>query len=188
MRAAPGPPAACPGWLSSFPPGPSFPRRGTLPSNAEQTVIRSFRAILADLPEEAEVADSDLSRDGLSGLEHFIPAVLGVTCPEWTTERLDGVLPVVVRKLGAGEIEVLGIGVLISDQCLTPLYVRFQLSESVDQISWLDCRIGERRRRGMARTPSDSLALEKRLYALDCDPDRVDWAYRVTLGQRRTRP
>jgi hypothetical protein len=156
-------------------------------SRAEQSISRSLRAILADLPDGASIADSEQFREALSGLEFFLPhQVLNEIYPEWNYESLDGILPLGARKRGEGEAEIVGLCILISDQTLTPLHVRLQVAASTDEVSWLECRLGERGKHGMVRTPYESSsAVAKRLYALNGKPDLIDWVYKVEFGHRR---
>jgi hypothetical protein len=101
-------------------------------------------------------------------------------------EALDGILSLVARKTGRLEAEILGLCILLSDQSVTPLHVRLQIGIYNDEITWLECRLGERGNHGMVRTPYDSSsAVAKRLYALEGKADSIDWVYKVTFGQRR---
>ena len=156
-------------------------------SRAEESISRSLRAILADLPNGACIGDSEQFEEVLSGLEFFLPhQVLSEVYPEWGGESLDGILPLVARKTGDGEAEILGLCILISDQTLTPLHVRLQVAVYTDEVSWLECKLGERGKHGMVRTPYESSsAVAKRLYALDGKADQIDWVYKVTFGKRR---
>jgi hypothetical protein len=95
-------------------------------------------------------------------------------------------LPMVARKTADGEVEILGLCIIVSDQTVTPLHVRLQVTASTDAISWLECRLGERGKQGMVRMPYDSwTVMAKRLYALDGKHNLVDWLYKATFGHRR---
>lgn len=156
-------------------------------SRAEESISRSLRVVLADLPDGAGIGDSEQFQQVLSGLEFFLPhQVLREIYPEWDHESLDGIMPMLARKTGEGEAEIFGVCILISDQTVTPLHVRLQVAASANEVSWLECRLGERGRHGMVRLPYDSSsAMAKRLYALDGKPDQIDWVYKVTFGHRR---
>ena len=160
-------------------------------SRAEQNVSRALRAILADLPTGADVLDSEQFRYVQSGLESFVPEVLREIHAEWHNESLDGFYPVVARKTETAEIEMVGLCILISDQTLTPIYLRFQIAPSADEVSWFECHLGERGKNGIVRMPYGSLdkALHReyeRLYLLDGQDDTIDWVYKVTFGIHRT--
>jgi hypothetical protein len=87
---------------------------------------------------------------------------------------------------GEGEAEIFRLCILLSDQTVTPLWVRLQVAACTDKVSWLECRLGERGKHGMVRVPYDSYtALTKRIYALDGRQDEIDWVYKVTFGHRR---
>jgi hypothetical protein len=152
----------------------------------EQRLSRSLRAALADLPIGGTIPDSDEYREVLTALEYFIPVVLGELYREWTFQGLDGVVPVEARKTGEGEVEIFGLCCIISDQTLTPLYVHLQVAADDDEISWLECRLGERGQVGMVRKPYDFLRqMTKRLRVLDGRIELIDWVYKAQFGERR---
>lgn len=154
-------------------------------SKSEQIIGRLLRTILGDLPNDAPIGDSEQFRDVLCGLEFFVPEVLGEVYSEWNHESLDGILPVTARKTRDGEVEIFGQCIFLSDQTMTPVQLRLQVSSSEDEVSWLECRLGERGEHGMVRTPYESRnAVGKRLYALQGRADAIDWVYKVT----RSRP
>lgn len=156
-------------------------------SSVEQRLSRSIGQILADLPNGATIADSEHLQKVLSELEYFIPEVLRELHPEWKHESLDGIIPLVARKTNEGEAEFLGECILITDQTLTPLHLRVQVTPAGDGISWLELRLGELSQHGMVRTPYASASTTpKRLYKLlEQGPDAISWAYKVKFGDRR---
>jgi hypothetical protein len=152
-------------------------------SKAEQQVSSSLRAALADLPAGASIGNSEPLRPVLEGLESFITECIAEICPQ--CDSLDGAIPLLARKLKEGEAELLGVCILISDQTYSPLHLRVQISPYADEISWFECRLGEK---SLVRPPYGSREadkLMKRLYALDWRVDAFDWEYRVTFGARR---
>jgi hypothetical protein len=152
----------------------------------EQFLSRTLRPVLANLPVGANIVESKQFREVLSGIEYFLPEVLGEIYPEWTQESLDGVIPLVARKTNDAEAEIFGLCIIISDQTVTPLDLRLQVAVANDEISWLECRLGERGEHGMVRTRYDSLnAAAKRLHALEWKADLIDWVYKVTFGEKR---
>ncbi len=154
-------------------------------SRLEQDLSRSIRAVLADLPDGARIPDSEEFREVNLGLEYFLPEVLREIHPEWRHESLDGIIPLVARRTRQGEAEIVGLCILISDQTLTPLHLFLQIAPSVDEVSWLECRLGEKGKHGMVRTPYDKMS-SKRLYALEGNADGIEWVYKVTFGERRS--
>lgn len=152
---------------------------------AEETASRRLRAILAEIPAGASIGDSPEFRDALTGLEWFLPTVLAEIHPEWIGESLDGIYPHVARKTGEREAEILGLCCLMSDQTLTPIHVRLQLSSTGDEVSWLELQLGEKGRTGMVRLPySSSPSIHKRLHALSQSANTIEWVYKVTFGER----
>jgi hypothetical protein len=155
-------------------------------SSLEQRIGRSLRAVLAGLPDGASIDDSERFREFLCGLEFFLPQVLGEVYSEWRHEGLDGVLTLEARKVGEGGADIFGLCIILSDQTLTPVHLRLQAAAPGDEVSWLECRLGERARKGMVRIPYQSLhVVSKRLYALAGKAHEIDWVYRVTFGRRR---
>lgn len=155
-------------------------------SIAEQRLSRSLRIAIADIPVGESVPETDAYREVLEALEYFIPTVIEERHREWKFEALDAVLPVEARKTGEGEIKLIGICILISDQTLAPLQLQLQVADFTDEISRLECKLGERGRDGIARKPyTDLHRLAKQLYRLDGTPNVIDWVYHLTFGERR---
>jgi hypothetical protein len=157
----------------------------------DQSISRKLRAVLADLPIGAGIAECAQLRDVLSEIGWFLPEVLVDIYPEWKdgkmkAESLDGIIRLVARKTNDTEAEIFGLCIFVSDQCVTPFDLRLQLGVANDEISWLECRLGEQGERGMVRTPYESLnTAAKRLHALEWRADLIDWVYKVTFGVRR---
>ena len=85
------------------------------------------------------------------------------------------------------------MGIFIDDQTLTPIYVRLLLDPDKDEVTWLECKVGERLvgkvgetgKHEMVRWPYSELnAKVKRLYRLNGNVDQIDWVYKVTFGER----
>jgi len=155
-------------------------------SQLEEIVCRSLRTLLKGVPIGGSVADSGNLQDLLSGLEFFIPEVFGELNRDWDDE-LDGFIPVMARKTANQEVEIFGLCILITDQTLTPIHLQLQISPTSDEVSWLQCRLGERGEQGMVRLPYGSRnRAAKRLYAFEGKEDMIDWVYKIIIGQRRT--
>ena len=154
-------------------------------SKAEEIASRRLRTILAGIPTGETIPDSVEFRDALSGLEWFLPTVLAEVHSEWTGESLDGIYPHLAQKTGEGEAEILGLCCLMSDQTLTPIHLRLQLSSTTDEMSWLELRLGEKGRAGMVRIPySSSPSIYKRLHTLSRKANTIEWVCEVTFGER----
>src|SRR4051794_24131919 len=143
-------------------------------SVAEQKLSQALRAVLADLTDGASIPDSDQFRVVLTGFQFFLPGVLAEIHREWRGMGLDDVVPVVARRTGDGEAEIFGLCCLISDQTLTPLHLRLQVAAAADEVTWLECRLGEWGPHGMVRKSYTFLtSLTRRLWALDGDVDEI---------------
>ena len=154
-------------------------------SRAEEAIARSFRIILNSTLTGSIVEKSDDLREALNAMEYFIPEVLREIHREWENESLDGVLPLIVRKTGEREVELVGQCILISDQTLVPIYVILQIHSAKNKVTWLECRLGEKGADRTVRRPygSDSSGL-KQLCFLEDEIDSIDWAYQVAYGEK----
>jgi len=153
--------------------------------NAEQEVSRLVRLIVGKAQPGEDFAASE-HFDVLSiALDFFIPAVLSEVYPEWKRGSLDGIIPYYARVTGQREIEIFGLCILILDQRTTPIHLRLQVSPAIDEVCWMECRLGEMQKEQMTRIPYDELNVAmKRLYRLECGADDIIWAYKVTFGQK----
>ena len=125
------------------------------------------------LPEESDI---------FSPFEWFFPQILQELYPAWEYESLDGIYPASFCKSGDREIELVGVALFMSDQTLTPLHVRLELSRRHDCITWLDLRLGEDEDGKCRRDPygsskaNTSMVLERL--------QSIDWYYCVGFGTR----
>ena len=153
-------------------------------SSAERIVSQSLRQVLANLPNGERIPDSQQFGHALIGLGRFIPEVIGEIHKEMQGQGLDDVFAGVARKTGEREAEILGICCFLSGG-LTPFHLHLQVSACDDEISWLECRLGERGEIGMVRLPcGSSTAVMRRLASLEARADGIDWFYKVTFGHR----
>lgn len=148
-------------------------------SVAEQRVCE----ILSPLLRSHEVGDSIIlsSDDGhiFSSLQFFLPGVLREIHAEWRHESLDGIYPASFRKTGERDIELIGLALFISDQTLTPLHVRFQLSSDFDCVSWIDLKLGERIDGKCRRDPYGSATASGKTMHVTNRLGSIDWYYHV---------
>lgn len=153
-------------------------------STAESYICRHLRLILASLPVGASLQESEGFDEALVGLARFIPEVLQEIHLEWKAESLDEIYPALARKTGDQEIEIVGLCCLLSDQTLTPLYLRFQLAPLEEGISWLECRLGEKTDNGMRRAPYTNATVHGNMLHVMKRLDSIDWFYSVGYGER----
>jgi hypothetical protein len=149
----------------------------------EQHLSRALRIALSNVPIGSDIAEAPSFREISAGLEFFLPSILKEIYPvEWKWESLDGVLPVFARKTGELEVEIFGLCILISDQALTPIHLVVQVSPSEDEVSFLECKLGEREGNKLRRTPYRQV--QRQISELNGRQNSIDWIFKVTFGQR----
>ncbi len=72
---------------------------------------------------------------------------------EWRGESFDGFYPILALNVGQRLAEFFGLSLMIFDQTLTPFFLRLQIAAEIDEVTWLDRKLGERTQSGMVRTP-----------------------------------
>ena len=146
--------------------------------------------LLAPMLRSHDVGDSILpSSDSgyiFSSFEFFLPGGLREIHSEWRHESLDGIYPASFRKTGDREIELIGLALFISDQTLTPLHVRLQLSPECDCVSWIDLKLGERINGKCRRDPYGSAKASGTMLHITNRLDSIDWYYRVGYGEHQS--
>lgn len=130
--------------------------------------------MLAPLPVNAPIPESEIFNDALSALEYFIPEVLREVYDEWKYESLDGVLPGLALKTNGYEAEIAGLGIILSDQTYTPLHVHLKLLSDQDEVTWFDCKLGEANPSGLAKK-MDTIAVVEHLH-------HIEWSYHAGFG------
>jgi hypothetical protein len=60
----------------------------------------------------------------LSSLEYYIPQLLSRYYPEWENESLDGFFLANAQRLDLETAEFVGVCILMSDQNVTPVFIR----------------------------------------------------------------
>jgi len=118
----------------------------------------------------------------LSSFQFFLPEVLCEIHGEWRYEGLDDVYPKVFTKTGDREIEFIGVANFITDQTLTPVHFRLQLSANCDRVSWIDLRLGEDTGRGCRREPYKSATVNGTMLHVVERLSSIDWYYHVGYG------
>jgi hypothetical protein len=156
-------------------------------TKAEGGVSRALSSLLEGLANGASLdQESEHFRTLCTALEFFLPSVLGQVYDFWRGDSLDGFRFVVARKVGPRSVEMLGLGLLISDQCWTPLQLLIRLAPSNTKVEALTCRIGERvlDKGGLVRLPVLSSGVDK--FALRLVGRDVDWAFEADFDEGRS--
>ena len=152
-------------------------------ATTERRLCKSLREVLGPLNAGEAVPQCEQFREFLSNLEYYVPSLFVELHPEWQSIALDGIIPLFTRKTADNEVEILGHCILIADQTLTPIHLRMRIGETEDDITWLECRVGQR---GMQRVPYERMIeASKVLYSLNSPVDDLYWIYRVTYGEPR---
>lgn len=150
----------------------------------EASTARHLRRVLDRLPDRSPIADSSHFVLFLNSLECFAPAVMAEVSDWWKHESFDGFYWSSSRKVSSREAEFFGICILITDQSFVPLHVRLRVAPVVDEIEWLECRVGERGDGpgGMGRFAWREwhLHLPRLLVDVARRADRIRWACHVT--------
>lgn len=154
-------------------------------SPLEQRIAQHLRSQLLKVPIGGQLEDEALAQDQI-GLSWFILAVQREVHPQWKYESLDGVLPLIVRKTGPLELELIGNAILITDQTEVPVHLQLQLDESAERVSWPECRLGEKIDGQLKRVPYSSDAWQVRnALTVQRNLDAIDWFYVVGYGTKR---
>jgi hypothetical protein len=155
----------------------------------EEDVANSLRALLSERPVGFDFlkdeGEWERLRDVEGSLEFFIPEVLAGVYADWERESLDGFYLTIARKADDLEAEFFGLCILIIDQTLTPIHVCMEIAANANEVTWLECRLGELGDHGMVRTPYGPMtAAHRRVIALNGRADKIDWVYKVGFGRR----
>lgn len=152
----------------------------------EQRVCEGLGPLLRKHPVGESLGDLLTARALMSSFEFFLPEVLREVHTEWQDESLDGIYPRFFRKVGDREAELLGLAIFISDQTLTPVHFRLQLSRGFDQVTWIDLRLGEHTGSGCRREPYGRSKVQGTMLHVAERFDSIDWYYHVSYGERGT--
>jgi hypothetical protein len=148
-------------------------------SKAERVTSERLREILAPLTVGASIEQTQPFLEFQSALERFLPAELG-----WNHESFDAFQFVLAHKVALDEAEFVGLALLISDQSWTPIHLWLRLSPTSDQVTELECRVGEPGDgvAGLMRIPYGSRAVDKFLLRLNERLGSIQWVYRAARG------
>jgi hypothetical protein len=149
-------------------------------SRSEEIANRCLLAVLSRLRIGENIDDSDSFREFQSALVRFLPECLAESHPTaWRYESLDAFRFALKRKVGPDEAELLGVGLLISDQTWTPFRALLKASSTDAGLAQVDFTLGETDGRGvgMLRMPYASAKLTELLFRLANRPESIDWTY-----------
>lgn len=148
-------------------------------------IANGLRPILASLPAQAAIEDTEEFRKVLTSIEVFLPEVLQEVHAEWQGENLDGIFPALARKASDDEMKIVGLCCFF-DQTLTSLRLCLQLASDEDAVSWLECWLAEATDDGMLRVPySRNIIYGHKMLAAERF-NSIRWVYHVGYGERRS--
>ena len=97
-------------------------------SKAEIIVAHSLRGLLKQTAVGASFEETEDYRLLMVSFDYFIPEVLGELYPEWKSDALDDLIPLVAKRSGEREAILFGLSWLIRDQTVVPTYLQLQIA------------------------------------------------------------
>ncbi len=158
----------------------------TFSNPLEQRLVRGLRDACDNVPIGCDISQSEGFGIVVSALEFYVFAVLREVHAFWKHESLDGVFHEVAIKTAARQAEIAGLCILISDQTLTPYHVQLRCAPDLDEIEWLDCRLGEIYDDKMVRIPYSSERGGK--WSVADRLKSIKWQFHVAFGDAIVNP
>jgi hypothetical protein len=140
-----------------------------------------LRAVLTDVPVGADFEVTPAA-EICTSLELFVPEMLRRQFSGWARESIDGFYVAKATKVGDDAAELAGTCILISDQTVTPFWVRLQWSVTRNKVASYEIRLGEpgRGTLGISGPPCNSREATDMLLRIIDRLHGVRWAFRVT--------
>jgi hypothetical protein len=157
-------------------------------SGLEHELVQSLRKVLDPLPDGAAIEDSEVWSQASNYLEGFTFHVINEIHPR--PESTDGLMATFRHKVGPQEIVVAGNTWMLDyegNNFVAPFHVQLQMSSTVDEVAWMECRLGERGENSIKHLDwsEKKVAIFAGRAATPNFIDEVDWFYKVTFGERR---
>ncbi len=151
----------------------------------EAKIASELSALLekSSVESKLEVKSSD---DILYLLELYIPRLFSRKYLEWEYESLDGFLLANARKIRSDTAELAGLCILISDQTVTPVFIRLALTPSHDSLASYQVFLGEPGSGplGISGPPYNSPHAHKLLGTIIARLNNICWSFAVTSDPR----
>ncbi|GGO40255.1 hypothetical protein GCM10008949_49530 [Deinococcus humi] len=115
-------------------------------------------------------------------LERYIPQLLSQRYPEWAWESLDGIFAAHSQRTDSNTAEIAGMCLLISDQTMTPFFIRLTLSPSHDAVASCHLLLGEPGggALGISGPPCHSFKAQGLLETVKARLQGIRWSYTLT--------
>ena len=151
------------------------------PSSLEAIVASELSAILEKASVESAIK-VEPSAPFFYALELYIPQLLSRHYSEWEEESLDGFFITNARKIESETAEFFGLCILISDQTLTPVFIRLTLTSSRNSIASYQVFLGEPGggHLGISGPVCNSPHAQRLLETVTKRLDNICWSYAIT--------
>lgn len=134
---------------------------------------------------ELDDPNPDLTPSGtMSGImERLLPLVMSRVYPQWRGASLDAIYVARVTECSVNTLELFALGILIRDQCETPIWMRLQHESNGARSVLLQVAIGERGggALGISGRPVDA-SLSTRVAKLAVRSKPFAWIYEVVCN------
>ncbi len=156
-----------------------------VPDRAEVGVAVALRSILGGLADGAELPhDEHALQPFFTPLEHYLPAVLWRADPKRWPDSFDAFRLAEGWCTGPRSAELLGLALLISDQCWTPFRLHLRVAADADEVEWLRAWVGEPDEHGaLLRVPYGDRRADRLLDRLARRRDEIPWIFEAVLGE-----
>lgn len=151
----------------------------------EVKIASELSALLEKNPVESKL-ELNSSADILYMLELYIPRLLSRKYPEWEYESLDGFFLANAQKIGLDTAELAGLCILISDQTVTPVFIRLALTSLRDSLASYQVFLGEPGGGSLkiSGPPCNTPRAQKLLETFDARLDNICWSYAIKRDVR----
>ncbi|MEM7313441.1 MAG: hypothetical protein AAF497_09840 [Planctomycetota bacterium] len=142
-----------------------------------QTSEKELSLILRETLSEVSIDESFLTTSQFDALPCSLDIFTSILWLEAyrgiSYESLDGIFPEIATKTGERSAYVLGNAVWVSDQSVTPIELKLELSESAVSVAYFECKLSEEgsERNGKIRQVAGR-------------QDRIDWRYHFGYDHR----
>lgn len=143
-----------------------------------ESVVASNLDALFEKNSIGSVLQVEPSADLLSSLEYYIPLLLSRHYSKWESESLDGILLANAERIDSKTAEFTGVCILMSDQTVTPVFIRLTLGALRDSISSYQVCLGESGV-GHLRISYGSSKAQELLMTINTRLQSIKWSYIV---------
>jgi hypothetical protein len=149
-------------------------------SKLEAKLAVELRALLQSTPIGKQVNMKPSDRI-LGAFELYFPLLLRKKYPVWESETLDGFFVSNARKDGPFSLQLAGICILMSDQCVTPFFAAIRLSPDDNSMEAYNVAIGEagEGHLGISGPKCNTYDAELLLRRIGTRLSHINWVYSI---------